>query len=128
LQSVVIRGSYGKPTVDDIASGNIKNQHRAYIETGTLDDTRYLFNKLKLTGPFVVDGVTLTGTDAAAQYVRSKFLKMYQTNAQYFWTNGSMAWWQNVFPNEVINNADDLLDLLNGSTYSSAWLNFFKVQ
>lgn len=116
--------SYSESTVDNIAGGNIKNQHRAYIETGTLDDTRYLFNKLKLTGPFTIDNVTVT----AEQYVRSKFLKMYQTNTQYFWTNGSMGWWQSVFPNEVINNADDLFDLLDGSTYSSAWLNFIKVQ
>ncbi len=53
---------------------------------------------------------------------------MYQTNADYFWTNGSMAWWQSVFPNEIINDADNLLDLLNGSTYSSSWLDFVKVK
>jgi hypothetical protein len=120
--------SYSISTVDNIAGGNIKNQHRAYIETGTLDDTRYLFNKLKLTGPFVVDGVTLDGPDAATQYVRSKFLKMYQTNASYFWNNSSTTgWWQSV---SGINFADEdaLLTWLNTQTYDSAWLNFIKVQ
>ena len=30
--------SYIKATVDNIANGSIKNQHRAYIETGTLSE------------------------------------------------------------------------------------------
>ncbi|MBK7805641.1 MAG: hypothetical protein IPJ51_05000 [Saprospiraceae bacterium] len=124
--------SYIQTTVNNIANGSIKNQHRAYIETGTLVNTRYIFEKLKLNPPFIVQTpqgpVTLTGNNAAELYVRSKFLEMYQTNASYFWNNSSTTgWWQSV---SGINFADEdaLLTWLNTQTYDSAWLNFIKVQ
>ena len=72
-------------------------------------------------------GVTLDGPDATTQYVRSKFLKMYQTDAQYFWTNSSMAWWQSV-SGQNFDDSSDLLVWLNSQTYDSTWLNFIKVQ
>jgi hypothetical protein len=117
---------------DNISSGNIKNQHRAYIETGTLDNTRYIFEKLKLEEPFIVQTpqgpVTLTGNDAAELYVRSKFLEMYKSDPAYFWNNGSTSgWWQSV-SGQNFDNSGQLLTWLNTQTYDSAWLNFIKVK
>lgn len=63
------------------------------------------------------------------QCVSSNFLTMYKADLVYFWNNGSTSgWWQSVFPNEIITDANDLLVLLNGSTYPSSWLDFIKVK
>lgn len=125
--------SFGQTSVNNIAFGNIKNQHRAYIETGTLANTRYIFEKLKLNPPFIVQTpqgpVTLTGNDAAELYVRSKFLAMYKSEPAYFWNNGSTSgWWQSIDP-DLVTYAD-FLDFINSPnrSYTEAWLNFINVQ
>ncbi|HMU02804.1 MAG TPA: hypothetical protein PJ990_04235 [Saprospiraceae bacterium] len=81
----------------------------------------------RVTGPFGVDGVTLTATDAAVKYVRSKFLKMYQNNPSYFWTNGSMAWWQSVSGKNFLNS-NQLSTWLNSQKYNSSWLNYITIE
>ena len=57
-------------------SSNFKYQNRAYLESGTIDNTRYIFEKGKIKTP-IVDGVTVSKD----QFVRHYFLKMWKNNA-----------------------------------------------
>jgi hypothetical protein len=109
-----------RSSVDGIAGGNIKNQHRGYLESGP--PLQYIFEEGKLLGQFP-DGLT------AQQYVRKQFLEMYRVNPGYFLNSTTFAYWKNIFP-IILNEADSatLLLELNKVDFSAPFLQFITVK
>jgi hypothetical protein len=112
-----------RSSVDGIAVGNIKNQHRGYLESGP--PLQYIFEEGKLLGQFP-DGLT------AQQYIRKQFLEMYKNNTGYFTSStSSKTYWETLGVSFNIPGKTDseILSIwLSSKTESSTFLNFIIVK
>jgi hypothetical protein len=114
--------SYGLSSVDGIAGGNIKNQHRAYLESQP--PLKYFFEAGKINGPFPA------GITDAQQYVRKQFLEMYKLNSGYFLTTNTLDYWRNVsnIADLQLGQGDRLLGFFESVSENSSFLNYIIVK
>lgn len=121
--------SYKLESVNGIAGGNIKAQHRSYLEAGP--PIEYIFEAGKLRSSLsiveTVNGVSKNIPVSAEEYVRHQFLQMYKNNMSSGYFTGTNAM-NNYWTKIGMNSPSAVNALISGSSYKSDWLNFIIVK